>query len=297
MKHVRMGALVGMLGTLGMGCGGGGGDNPGGGACRDLPPASVNADGVLSAYPSVSYEVDFGYRIDTVGVKVTDDGDTRGPLFELFAEVTNTGSTTRCGFLPDVYLDFTELISLVRADKYYSDLGILYDCIAPGETAVLTALERGLDETNLVAGSTLSITMEPFNFGTYTRATDGPYIADDAIAFGPDPYGLEGYGVDGTLTMETTIYNYGLRAFPRDSRGVIVDELLAFPGDLDTLSAGSSIEFSTERTGCDFPEYRAIHSWLRVNPSGLRIAEDPESAARRDAIDAREASVEALRGR
>ncbi|MCA9578532.1 MAG: hypothetical protein R3B40_13585 [Polyangiales bacterium] len=259
--------------------------------CADLPATSVNAGGVRSAYPNIQYSAGTGYRIDSVGVKVTEDGDSRGPLFEMFIEVTNTGATIGCSYLPDVSLDFEELLGTVDGDGYYNDFGSLYSCIAPGQSGILTALERGLDRSDLEAASSLTITMNPFALGTYTRETDGPTFTQEDVVSDAD-----GYGVAGRLSINTTIYNYGVSVYPRDSRGVFVDELLAYPGELGTLSAGSTIDFDTTRTPCAFSSYRTIDGWIRPSNT-LRAAgvATPEAQARDEGIAARRAQVAALR--
>lgn len=40
---------------------------------------------------------------------ILEDGDDRGPLLHLYAELTNESSELRCFFLPDVYLGFNDL--------------------------------------------------------------------------------------------------------------------------------------------------------------------------------------------
>jgi hypothetical protein len=42
----------------------------------------------------------------------------------------------------------------------------------------------------------------------------------------------------------------------------LVAELLAFPGTLGTLSAGSTVEFETTATSCHFGEFVLFDSWI-----------------------------------
>lgn len=58
------------------------------------------------------------------------------------------------------------------------------------------------------------------------------------------------------------IENYGLTVYPRDDRGLLVDELGAFPGELGTLPAGSSHDFETDASPCEISDVSWFHSWI-----------------------------------
>jgi len=223
----------------------------------ESPAAVVNADGVLSAYPDIYYSVyPFGFELLSANFRVTEDGDPRGPLIELWAEIRNNTSNTECTFLPDVSLAYMPLIGLVEAPAHVSMLSrVTSDCLSPGEVGVLNAVERGIDQADLDAALTLSIDMMPNTFTTYTRAV-GPALV------GSVDQTAEGWLVRGQITVPSTLYNYGLRLYPRDNRGLIIDELLAFPGDLDTLVSGTTVSYETSATRCPFDDYVYFQSWI-----------------------------------
>jgi hypothetical protein len=195
-----------------------------------------------------------------VNFKVTVDGDPRGPLLEMFGEVVNDTGRTECAFLPDVTLDFEEVITLVEAPAHFGDvvMSVTSDCLGVGDTGVLTGVARGITQADLAAATSLTILVEPNTFDTYQHATGGPTLSMPEVG----EVAGGGIGLRGRLLVAQAIYNYGLKVYPRDSRGVLIDELMAFPNELDPLAAGSTIDFETDGTDCTFEDYLYFQSWI-----------------------------------
>jgi hypothetical protein len=240
----------------GAGAGGGGGA-PGQGCASE--PALINANGVLTAFPRiVTSVVPAGLSLKSVNFVVTEDGDPRGPLIEMFGEIVNTGTLTECSFLPDVFLGFDELITIVEADPHFGTFvtSVTTDCIGPGRTGVMNGVQRGITRAELDMATSLTVNLNPSRLDTYRPATNGP------LRTGQITVTATGWAVRGQLTIGTTIRNYGMRVYPKDGRGLLFAELLAFPGNLAPLYAGSTIDFETESAHCAFGEYLVFDSWI-----------------------------------
>ena len=215
--------------------------------------------GTLTTYPNITHSVTpVGMAIKTLNFTVTEDGDPRGPLLRMFAEIENDSAQMECQFLPDIFLGLEDLVGLVDTPPYHGEITTTTttDCLAPGETGVLMAVQRGISVDDLQMASTLTIALNPNNLQEYSPANEGPDITA-AIAQTAD-----GWTLSGTLTPTTTIWNYGMTVYPRDARGVLVAELLAFPGSLDTLPAGVPVPFETEAAECDFDDYLLFDTWI-----------------------------------
>jgi hypothetical protein len=230
-----------------------------------LPPAVVNEDGVLTPFPHLRFFVDPGYRLQTANFVITDDGDARGPLLQFYAELENQTGSIRCRFLPDIWLDSKEIIAVVTAHPYYEqyfngDLSsVTNSCIPHGSIGVFYGVARGVTYDDIAQAYALFVDPKPFLSSlTYVLPTDGPLLEDMQVALDE-----EGWGLRGTVRVRASIWNYALRVYPRDHRGVLTDELYAFPGSLDTLHAWSTHSFQTSRTTGAFDEFRAFQSWIR----------------------------------
>ncbi|MCC6875574.1 MAG: hypothetical protein IT378_14805 [Sandaracinaceae bacterium] len=230
-----------------------------------LPPAVVNPDGVLTPFPHIRYAISPPeFEIVSANFVVEHDGDTRGPLLSAYFEIRNGGAYVDCDIGADVYLDFRDLVGIVEGEPYYQRIGtgplftVTSDCIAPGRSGVLHAVQRGIDETDLALAGDLSITLDIYRSSVvvYTPAGDGPLVD---VSVRP----VEGgYGLGGTITLQRTLHNYAMRFYPRDSRGVIVDELLAFPGHLEILPIASTQPFETLGTPRPIESYLFFDSWI-----------------------------------
>jgi hypothetical protein len=266
----------------------------GNGDTADLPPAEVNADGVLTTYPHIAHTIDDGFALLTTNFVVTEDGDSRGPLLELFAEIQNTGSSPECQFLPDIWLDFDELVGLMRAQPHDSEYvtTVTTDCIPSGGVGVIRALARGITEDDLATAVWLTLDPHPSSFGTYTPATNGPTILGASLVEGQDPWDMEGWYLSGSLLIGTTIRNYGLRVFPRDDRGVLFADLVAFPNDLGILAGGSTVPFDTSAAPRSFDSDLRFQSW--IVESGAFLTRSPQGEP--EAVTARRAAMRALAG-
>lgn len=58
----------------------------------------MTSGGILTAYPDIKVTVTpaADFAITSFNFTVTDDGDERGPLLSLFAELKNVGTQQRC---------------------------------------------------------------------------------------------------------------------------------------------------------------------------------------------------------
>jgi hypothetical protein len=239
----------------------GGTSDAGGG---DLPPATINPDGVLTPFPYLAFRVvPPEFRIVTANFTVTHDGDSRGPLLEMLLEVENAGTEIECGFVPDVYLDFTEVVTQVTADPFYDVYSsgtvstVTNECIPPGGVGVMRGVQRGVDEADLAAALTLDVDARPLRIGIDHQSPSDEPLLEPTVAPVPG-----GFGVTGRMTPVRAIRNYGLRVYARDARGVLFTELLAFPGELAPLAAGLPQEFATTAATRGFTDYRAYQSWI-----------------------------------
>lgn len=226
------------------------------GSMEMLPPATVNDDGVLSAFPHLDYVMMTpGYTLVTANFLVDDRG-----FLDFYGEVRNDGIEPGCPSLPEVFLDFREILSSIEADPHYSDIitTVTSDCIPPGGIGVIDGLGEGFSEETLASASTLTIDVDPNDFGVYTPATDGPTLSGVMIM-----NTAEGWLVSGEVTPRIMIRNLGMRGYARDSRGVIFHELFAFPGELERLPAGVPVPFATEHAPREFDEYQMYVSWIR----------------------------------
>ena len=90
-----------------------------------------------------------------------------------------------------------------------------------------------------------------------SEPTDSPTV-EAAIVEGEEG----GHLVSGTVTPNAAIYNYGMRFYPPGSRGLLVDELLAFPGELDSLAPGVTVDFASYESECQFGDYVFFQGWI-----------------------------------
>ncbi len=238
-----------------------------GGSCDDLPPATVVTPSVRTAYPHITVTEVNGFGVRSVNYVITEDGDSRGPLIEVLVEVENTTSSTECDFLPDARLGITDLTGLVETPPYYGEYvdTVTNDCLGPGDVGVFNGLARGVTEASLATESSLFLDLSPSTIGTNYRATDGPTVLSAEIV------AVEGgWGVQGQLSVPTTVRNYNLTFYARDERGLLTSELQAYPRELDTLYAGETVAFETLAPApCDFVEHLAFPSWIVGASSGF----------------------------
>ena len=249
------GAGAGAAGSSGTGGTGGG---PGR-ACEGNP-ATTTINGTLTAFPNITATVlPAGFRLASLNFTVTEDGDSRGPLLEMFAEVENGTAETACDFLPSVDLSGDEILALVYAKPYFDEVvtSVTTECIAPGEAGVLSGVQRGITAEELGLATSLSIDLDPFGIGTTTPATNGPMVTSSVTTAAGG-----GWALAGQVTPRETIRNYGMRVYARDDRGLLFAELLAFPGELAALAAGAPVSFESEAADCQFGSHLLFDSWI-----------------------------------
>ena len=74
-----------------------------------------------------------------------------------------------------------------------------------------------------------------------------------------------------------------------DSRGLIAAEMLAFPGELETLPAGVPVPYDTPGTECPFEVEYAFQSWIVGSGSKSEEPMDPGMAEWQQRMREREA--------
>jgi hypothetical protein len=227
-------------------------------ACTELT-ATRNADGVLTPFPNIDVSVTpAAFQLTTLNFVVTEDGDPRGPLLEMLADIKNTGTKTECDFIPSIYLDGEELVGLPKTPPYMSTLltSLTNDCLGPGETGAISAVARGVTKAELAAAGSLLVDLEPNTYGTYNPAKDPPQVTAEIAKL------ATGWGVKGTVTPKATIRNLEIRIFARNSQGVLTADLGAYPNTLGTLALGVPVSFESTTTPCEFEGYALYTSWI-----------------------------------
>lgn len=244
--------------------------------CPEGPAPSMNPQGILGHYPSQTWMLGSPTLVPiSVNYVVTEDGDSRGPLLEMWVEVRNDGDT-ECYLLPEVFIDGEEIIGLVTSAPFEDGIsGVTVECIGPGGIGVYGGLARGIFEADLEA-STVSFNPLPNTFFDATPAL-APTLTDQGVALLDD----DSVGFTATLRPDRDIHNYKLSVYPRDAHGLVFDELLAFPNELDTLSADSTWPVETLGAPCSFDDHHLYQSWIEGARSDLLDTDDSDRAAQR----------------
>ncbi len=238
-------------------------NNPGGGGdpAENLEPATVNADGVLTNRPDISF-----FRtgsailtITTANFVLLEDGDDRGPLLQFMGEFRNDDFEGHCFFLPDVSLDYQEIITQAHGGPAYEgeNFSTVMSCVGPGLSGVYYGVARGISQDDIDSGFTLSYDFGPSPVWTPDTAFDEPTLSR-ADVIQTD----SGWIVDGDLRANGNFYNSSISIYPRDSRGLITDELKAFPRDLGDIFKGEVVGFQTDAHERKFDDYLYVLSWI-----------------------------------
>ncbi len=230
-----------------------------------LPPAVMSPQGVLTPYPGLRFDViPTGLRVVTANFTQVDDGDSRGPLLQGYIELRNVGSTMVCTGAPSVELDFVELIGTVYGDPYYERSGagtvgiVANDCIVPDGVGVLDVVTRSMTLDVLASAVSMSIDIFVYNstYSVFLPADGDVTMTREVVAV------ADGFAIGGTVTPRRDIYNFALRVYPRDARGLLYQQLAAFPRDLETLPAYLPQPYETEATSAPFSTYLSFPSWI-----------------------------------
>lgn len=243
--------------------GGSGGTGGTGGTVAMLAPcgpeASENAQGVLTSHPAMMFDVgDPDFELETLNI-VPSTAPSGIDTLNVYGELTNVGTETRCFLFFDARLDGMEVLVQAEMPPLKEDgYTTTQDCLPPGQTAILVGLQNDIPAATVNAATTFELNMTSMAaFGPLAAALDGPTV-EATIEEGTSG----GNRVVGTITPNVSSWNYGMRFYPRDSRGLIVDELLAFPGSLGDLVPGVSLDFETLESECQFDEYVFVDSWI-----------------------------------
>ncbi len=237
---------------------------------KDLPDAVRTSNGVLTPYPDINYvNLDSDFRLVSANFVIMPSDDPRGNLVEVFVEVDNLRGTESCNFLPDFEFNGVDLLGTVEAPPHFPEFGstVPTSCIPAGGRGVLRGLARGIDPND---GGSLTVDMNPADFQRYNRAAIEPSRTEDIV----EEEGI--FRLEGTMTPHIALRNYSLRVYPLDERGVIVDELLAFPGELESLPAGVAVPFSTGGVGCPFETAHAFQGWIQESSTTSSVVGETE---------------------
>ena len=229
-----------------------GGSPPGG--CDGLPPAMTTPTGTRTAYPGISYIVEFGYALRTINF-IHD-----GTRMHVLAEVANNTGSAECDFFPDMTFDGIDLYpDIVETPPHYTSVvsTVTNDCLSAGDVGVVYGRSSDITLDDLSSG-TLVLDMSPSTIGTPYRATNGPTILSSTPTMT-----AEGWVVRGQIRPMVAVRNYSLATYARDSRGLLIGELLAFPMMLGTLPAGSTVDYEGgDPIPCPFTEVLQFQSWI-----------------------------------
>lgn len=219
--------------------------------CDDVAPTVV--DGVLTTAP------DIGLRLTPTDFRFLTANFYENSLGAavLLAEVRNDGTERRCGFSPEVTAGSLPRFAAGLHTRPYFTLTdtITEDCLEPGETGVLSAWTS--EPLSAVRATRIvDVQLTPNDFGMPREAV-GPYVEGERLVSGPG-----GTRVEGTLVADVAVENVLFRAYPRDSRGVLIAELLGTPSDLGAIPRGARIPFATGEVSCPVMEVESFLSWI-----------------------------------
>lgn len=247
------GATTGAVSTT---TGGGGTGNT---AAPCGPAPAENSQGILTSHPNLQFDLgheDFELLTVNILPSIAPSGiDT----LDLYAEVRNIGLEDHCSFLFDPRLDGLEILVQLEAPPHRQEnYTTTHGCLRPGEVGILTGIQNDISADTIEAATSLAFNMSSLSpLNPLSEPTDSPTV-DAMIVEGEEGGNL----VSGTVTPNAASFNYSMRFYPRDSRGLLVDELLAFPGDLDSLTAGVTLDFASNESDCQFDDYVFLHGWI-----------------------------------
>lgn len=274
-ETVYPGTQTGTGGTSGIGGNGAGGSGAPGGGASDTgggsgtggagtpvpcgPAASQNAQGILTSHPGMTFVLGHdSFELETVNI-VPSIAPSGIDTMDVYAELKNVSTEALCYIFSEATLDGLEILVIADTPPHTDEiLTTTGSCLLPGETAILNGIQNDIPAATINGATVLSFNLTASeSYGVVTVPVDRPTVTA-SIA----PGTLGGDVVSGTVVPQVSIYNYGMSFYARDSRGLIVAELLAFPGELSSLPAGVSIAFSSEESECQFDEYVLIDSWI-----------------------------------
>lgn len=220
-------------------------------------------NGTLTAYPNISVDIyPSSFRVTTINFIVTEDGDERGPLLDVYAEIQNVSGGLLCNILPDLSFSAGDLVGIIEFPAYRQvsdivDYTTLADCLGVGQVGILRANARGVTAQALDQAGSLFIDATPYDFGfSYELPPEEPEV--DAVV----TQSASGWMLSGTVTPGADIHNYGMLVFPRDTNGLLTGDRFAAPGDLGTLFGGAAVGFESEPSPCPFTDYAFTHTWI-----------------------------------
>lgn len=239
--------------------------------------ARVLAHGVLTNQPHITF---------------TNTGTSAGSLTAVSAyfnysngyinwwgEAVNNGTQPSCIPLGSVTMDGVAVTTTVDAPPYVvGTLTQTSGCVAPGAKGEFWGIQRGT--------SFASISAVDYSFnGLSEAATPSTDVQVQSAT-------ISGQMVTGQVSINTAIYNLGVAVYVRDCRGVVVDKVSAFPGNLANLNAGQTLPFTTNPAARPFDEFVALPSWIE----GMMALREPPASSGRLALRAeQEAQMRALR--
>ncbi|MCB9600688.1 MAG: hypothetical protein H6721_03825 [Sandaracinus sp.] len=245
--------------------------------------------GVVTSYPNIEVRSEPRFRARAAGYSVK--RDSRGPLLLVLLEIENVTSESYCGLIPESYLDDVELVGLVETPAHFQTdftSTVTSDCLPPGGRGIYDAVARGVDLIDLEEGRLLTFrSRSELNAPSVLAAPPRLNVATTRLD--------DGWAVAGTLTPVQTIRNYGLRVYARDARGIPYARLLAYPGELANLYAGTPYDVQSETTICEPASFDAYQSWIDDSRRALSTARpQPHRAALEELRRRRQALIDPL---
>lgn len=240
-------------------------------ACNGLPDAVMTSSGVLTAYPGIDYvaQEPGEFRIVSANFVITEDDDSRGDLVEIFVVMESLLSEEKCTFFPELRLDGVDLLGQVQGPPHFTtqfESTVTTPCLPARGRVVVRGLARGIEPST---ASRMTVALDPGSFSRHEAAVE-PARTERIV-------NVEGeYLVEGEVTPHVELRNYSLKIYGVDSRGLIAAEMLAFPGELETLPAGVPVPYDTPGTECPFEVEYAFQSW--IVGSGSSKSEEPMDA-------------------
>jgi hypothetical protein len=223
--------------------------------------AGLTPDGTLTNRPDL--DVSFwspDYTLDSLTL-LPDLNAVGSPISVLFGEATNVSGELLCYTFPDIRLDGREFITLVEFPDPLREEGFstLSQCVGPGGRIILQGVSREVTPELLANGRRLEVSLpvEGFPFEVMP-VFDAPQLDISPVAVA----GGSAYVAAGRARVTADIFNWGLHVYPRSEDGLLVDRLLAFPGLLAPLAAGTEIDVETDEVACAFQRFEVVQSWI-----------------------------------
>jgi hypothetical protein len=214
------------------------------GPCLAQQTEPVSApNGVLTNRPTITFT-----NTATNGLKVVNAYFVyQVGYINWWGEAINNGTQPSCIPLGTVTMDGATVTTTVHAPPYMSGLTSTSACVAPGAKGQFWGIAQG---------NFANISNVDYSFTGLSEA------ATPATDVQVQNATVSGETVTGQVSVAAAVYNFGVDVFVRDCRGVLVDKVPAFPGNLMDLSPGQSLAFTTNPAARPFDDFVTLPSWI-----------------------------------